>query len=131
MNSVTRLTAAVNHQDTELGVFNPLVVFSRLEHAFPSAERFGSDHLEDVCVSIIELSKNEGSGAVRTALRDLIDRGPALRFRIPRGDGKFYIGIVDRQKVTVSSVEPFEDEFREDFERFLTTLEFPRVCVTS
>ena len=121
----------VDYHETELGVFNPLVLFSRMEHAFPEIEKFGGDHLEDTCASIVELHKNEGSGAVRIALRDLIERGPALRFRIPRSDGSFYVGLVDRQSITVSSLKPFGEVFRTDFEEFLKMLKFPQICINS
>jgi len=85
--------------------------------------RMALDHFwvcpEEAGASIVELHKNEGSGAVRNALRDLIERGPALRFRIPRADGNFYVGLVDCQRITVSSEKSFGEVFRTDFEEFL------------
>ena len=97
---VYRLTARVDDRRTEMFSFNPLVALSRVLHAFPEAEKLGGDHLEDTCVGIAEMaaSSGKGTGAVRIALKDLVDRGPALRFRIPRDDGGYYEGIADRQR---------------------------------
>jgi len=78
------------------------------------------DHLWEVCYHFRKLDGAEA--ALRTAVRDMQERGPAIQFRIPLSDGHSVDGVAERYWVRVSSQADFPEDFRLRFTAFLGSL---------
>lgn len=91
--------------------------------AFPEIIESTRDVLWETCDHFRRLERSDGvDGALRIAVRDMQERGPAILFTIPLSDGRSVSGIAERYRVEVSSQEEFPEDFRRRFTAFLGNL---------
>ncbi|MGJ8641759.1 MAG: hypothetical protein ACSHYA_20380 [Opitutaceae bacterium] len=110
-----------------VGCFDPIQLIARLRLEFPETETKECDHLLNTCKAIAELGGNEITPALKSAVKDLHERGPAIQFEIPVSAQKKAKGIAERYWMRVSSEEPFPGEFENRFMKFLLSLHLQNI----
>ena len=117
-----QIKASIDHLSEGVATFDPMYVLAKLRAEFPDLDDDFEDHLLATCRQIASITGDRETGAMRTAVKDLYERGPALRFEIPVGENRKVKGVVERYWILVSSKEPFPVEFEQKFVAFLKSL---------
>jgi hypothetical protein len=117
------IEAHIDHLSDGVGCFDPLQVMSRMRRAFPELVENTRDYLGDACDQFRKCSDAGAEDALRSAVRDMQERGPKILFEIRLPDGRFLKGTAERYWVSVTSKgEDFPEDFRRRFIAFLETL---------
>jgi hypothetical protein len=124
------IAARVDHLSKGVGCLDPIRVVARMRVAFPELVENSRDCLWEAC-DYFRKSTHEGSGgALRTAVRDMQERGPQIIFSIPLPDGQSIGGVAERYWVRVTSSEEFPEDFRRRFTEFLHGLSLQPIQIT-
>ena len=122
------IAARIDHLSAGVGCFDPMQVVNRMRVAFPELIVENRDHLQEAC----EFFRGKGAeGALRIAVRDIQERGPAILFQIPLSDGRSIRGWAERYSVRVTFAENFPDDFRDRFTDFLRRLFLQPIQITT
>jgi hypothetical protein len=119
-DSTFTIEARIDHRSDGVGCFDPVQVVCRLRDAFPELIESSHDCLWEACDQVRKLEGAEA--AVRTAVRDMQERGPKIQFEIPILGGRSVKGTAERYWVLVTARETFPDDFRRRFVAFLESL---------
>lgn len=116
------ITARIDHMSDGVGCFDPIQVVCRMRGAFPNLIEHSRDSLREAADYFRKLTDEGSEGALRSAVRDMQERGPKINFEIPWSDGRLIKGTAERYWVLVTSDENFPDDFRDRFHEFLQSL---------
>jgi hypothetical protein len=130
---VYEISASVAGAGTDATViccFDPTMVIVRLKRALPKVEVDPHDHAWRDYEHFQQMADAEG--AMRTAERDALRRGPQYLFRFPSPGRAVIFGRAERYDVRIWSDEPIPEPLRSRFLEFLENLRFaPCVSVRS
>jgi hypothetical protein len=112
------IEARIDHLSDGVGCFDPIQVMYRMRGPFPELVEESRDYLAETYEGLCRIA-GDGTAALRTAIRDMQERGPKINFRIPLPDGRSVRGTAERYWVLVCSSEDFPEDFRRRFSEFL------------
>jgi len=122
-----KFTANIDHNSDGVATFDPIQVIARLRAIYPDLEDDFQDHLLSTCKAFAR--EGETNGALKIAVKDLYERGPAIRFRIPLDDGRELRGVAERYWVILSCEDPIPKVHRPRIRAFLSSLFFQEIKV--